>query len=253
MVKGIVKNLLAKFNLRLISDKQYVYNEAVPNELEPEFLDIYQKCRPYTMTSLERMYAAYKAADYVISNAVPGSIVECGVWKGGSTMIMIHTLLARGIKDRAVYLYDTFEGMPEPTAKDTSIDGSTAFGTWKDNQTDQENTWCYSPIDEVKKNVLSTGYPSQLIHFVKGKVEDTIPGTLPEQIALLRLDTDWFDSTYHELIHLYPILSKSGVLIIDDYGHWQGAREAVDKYFQEQSIRMLLNRIDYTGRVGIKA
>ena len=77
-----------------------------------------------------------------------------------------------------------------------------------------------------------------------------IPKYLPGEIALLRLDTDWYKSTQHELIHLYPLLVGSGVLIIDDYGHWQGAKKAVDEYFSDKKI--LLNRIDYTGRISIK-
>ncbi|MDJ1468594.1 TylF/MycF/NovP-related O-methyltransferase [Cytophagaceae bacterium DM2B3-1] len=252
MIKTLLKNILHKSGLRVISHKQQIYNEIVGNELEEEFIEIYKKCRPYTLTSVERMYAAYKATEYIISQNITGAIVECGVWKGGSTMVMIYTLLARGITNRQIYLYDTFEGMSEPTTKDKTIDGESAFGTWKDSQTTQENTWCYSPLDEVQKNILGTGYSPDNIKFVKGKVEDTIPGVIPDQVALLRLDTDWYDSTYHELLHLFPILSKNGVLIIDDYGHWQGAREAVDSYFKEKNVTMLLNRIDYTGRVGIK-
>ncbi len=87
---------------------------------------------------------------------------------------------------------------------------------------------------------------------IKGKVEETIPHDIPEKISILRLDTDWYESTYHELVHLYPRLVKGGVLIIDDYGHWQGARKAVDQYFQENNIPVLLNWIDYTGRVAVK-
>ena len=68
----------------------------------------------------------------------------------------------------------------------------------------------------------------------------------------MRLDTDWYESTKHELTHLFPLLSSGGVIIIDDYGHWQGAKKAVDEYFEENNIKILLNRIDYTGRVGIK-
>jgi hypothetical protein len=75
---------------------------------------------------------------------------------------------------------------------------------------------------------------------------------LPEQIAVLRLDTDFYESTRHELRHLYPRLVHGGVLIIDDYGHWAGARKAVDEYIAEEGIRLLLNRIDYTGRIAIK-
>lgn len=96
----------------------------------------------------------------------------------------------------------------------------------------------------------STNYPAEMLVFIKGKVEDTIPKTMPKHIALLRLDTDWYESTKHELLHLYPLLSKSGVLIIDDYGYWAGSKKAVDEYFSKGE--MLLNRIDYTSRIAIK-
>lgn len=252
MIKQSILNFIEKAGYRLIKQGQLLYGEPVPNELEKDFLEIYQKCRPFTMTSIERMYAAWKAARYVAQNQVSGAIVECGVWKGGSTMVMAYALQQMGVTDRLIYLYDTYEGMSEPTEKDKDLSGTSAQGTWVDNQTDSVNEWCYSPLEEVQKNLQSTGYPIENIHFVKGKVEDTMPATLPKQIALLRLDTDWFDSTYHELIHLYPLLVEKGVLIIDDYGHWQGAREAVDKYFAENQVNMLLSRIDYTGRIGIK-
>ena len=115
------------------------------------------------------------------------------------------------------------------------------------------STWCYSPIEDVKKNVLSTGYPERNVHFIKGKVEDSIPGHIPEKIALLRLDTDWYESTKHEMTHLFPRLVQGGVLIIDDYGHWEGARRAVDEYCADNGIHILLNRVDYTARIGVKA
>ena len=78
------------------------------------------------------------------------------------------------------------------------------------------------------------------------------PAASPPSIALLRLDTDWYESTYHELVHLYPRLSVGGILIIDDYGYWQGARRAVDRYFAEQGTRVFLSRIDETGRLAVK-
>ena len=83
-------------------------------------------------------------------------------------------------------------------------------------------------------------------------MEETIPTHIPHAISLLRLDTDWYESTKHELTHLFPLLSPGGVIIIDDYGHWQGAKKAVDEYFEENKIKILLNRIDYTGRIGVK-
>ena len=100
--------------------------------------------------------------------------------------------------------------------------------------------------------MLSTGYDIARTHFVAGDVEQTIPGVVPEQISLLRLDTDWYESTRHELKHLYPRLIRGGVLIIDDYGHWKGARQAVDEYLAETGAKLLLNRIDYTGRAAVK-
>jgi len=89
------------------------------------------------------------------------------------------------------------------------------------------------------------------MHFIKGRVEETIPNAAPEQIALLRLDTDWYESTRHELIHLFPRLTHGGVLIIDDYGYWQGARKAVDEYIEENKLSILLARIDSTARMAV--
>jgi hypothetical protein len=152
-----------------------------------------------------------------------------------------------------IFLYDTFEGMSEPSEKDADLLGKGAKQLLNQSEkTTEDIMWCYAPIEDVKKNIESTGYPSQQVNYIKGKVEETIPQTMPGEIAILRLDTDWYESTYHELKYLFPKLVKGGVLIIDDYGHWQGAREAVDQYFKENNIHMLLNRIDYTGRIGIK-
>ena len=162
-------------------------------------------------------------------------------------------LLDANVTDRKLYLYDTFEGMSEPTNKDVDFNGNTAMNLLKDaDKFEQKSIWCYSAIDEVKENLYATNYPKENFIFIQGKVEDTIPQTIPSIISLLRLDTDWYESTYHELIHLYPLLSNKGILIIDDYGHWKGSREATDNYFKEHNIKMLLNRVDYTVRVGIK-
>jgi hypothetical protein len=114
------------------------------------------------------------------------------------------------------------------------------------------NEWFYSPLDEVQANMRRTGLAPERFEFVRGRVEDTIPARLPERIALLRLDTDWYESTRHELIHLFPLLEPGGVLIVDDYGAWEGARRAVDEYFDETGTKILLSRIDETGRIGVK-
>jgi hypothetical protein len=137
--------------------------------------------------------------------------------------------------------------MPKPTDKDVDINGTPYFLLWK-----KEKELLTVSLDEVKNNMLSTGYPKENIIFVKGMVEKTIPRTLPNQIALLRLDTDLYESTYHELIHLYQKVTTQGVVIIDDYGHFQGSQEATDKYFSQESWEVLFHRIDYSCRVGIK-
>ena len=110
----------------------------------------------------------------------------------------------------------------------------------------------YASLEDVKKNLTASGYPPERIHYIQGKVEDTIPDTAPTQICMLRLDTDWYESTRHELAHLYPLLSRHGVLVIDDYGHWQGARQAVDEYFAARPEPVYLHRVDYTARLVVR-
>ena len=168
-------------------------------------------------------------------------------------MIMAEKLKSMGQTKTQLYLYDTYEGMSEPTLMDKSIDGRSADEQLAAaNKDEATSVWCYSTLEEVEQNVLSTGYPAANLHFVKGKVEDTIPQTMPDKIALLRLDTDWYESTKHELIHLFPRLVVGGILIIDDYGHWEGCRKAVDEYFAEHKTQIFLSRIDYTGRIAVK-
>ncbi len=218
-----------------------------------EFIDIYESCKEFSMTGVERMFALYKSIEYIIKNNIEGDFVECGVWRGGSSMVIAKTLAKFNVTDRKIYLYDTFEGMSEPTEKDISKDGYTADKMMKAaDKNDQTSVWCFADLDDVKNNMRKTGYPESNISFIKGKVEDTIPAKSPgSKIALLRLDTDWYESTLHEMKHLYPKLVSRGVLIIDDYGHWQGARQAIDEYFLTTSP-LLLNRIDYTGRIAVK-
>jgi len=243
----VVKKLV-----RTVKKEAMTRLDVVSRDMEPAFTSLFADCHRYTMTSPERMYALYKAVEYLVRNRVPGDIVECGVWKGGSSMMMALALAHFGDTTRTLYLYDTFAGMPEPGAADVDAEGRESASTWGRMQRDGHNEWCYSPLDEVKANLASTGYPADRVAYVPGKVEDTIPGTRPERIALLRLDTDWYASTRHELEHLYPALVPGGVLVLDDYGAWQGARQATDEYFAGRGLPLLLNRIDETGRIAVK-
>jgi hypothetical protein len=205
------------------------------------------------MVSRERLYAHFQAVQYVVKKGLPGDIVECGVWRGGTSMVGALTLLSMGDTSRNIRLYDTFAGMTAPTEADTSPwDGQIAKTLWKKNQGKEANNWCYAPLEEVRKNMLSTGYPAQNINFVKGDVLETLSGWPPAEIAVLRLDTDWYESTLKCLEELYPRLVPGGVLLIDDYGAWTGCRKAVTEYCEANNISLLLHRTDYTGRSAIK-
>jgi hypothetical protein len=223
--------------------------QGCPSDFGKEEAEILRAVRPWTMTSPERIYALIQAVRYVSTNGIAGAIVECGVWKGGSMAAVARTLLRQKDTSRDLYLFDTFEGMSEPTGNDVDYTGKLA------NEVMQENSGfkcADAPLEQVKEVLLATGYPKDKIHFVPGKVEDTVPGSAPDAISLLRLDTDWYESTKHELVHLFPRLAKAGVIIIDDYGHWRGSRQACDEYFAENRLPILLNRIDYTGRIALK-
>ncbi|MFM2192729.1 MAG: hypothetical protein RLZZ118_1686 [Bacteroidota bacterium] len=250
----MINKILNTFNLKLIKTNSIdnIENNILKDNIE--FSEFYNLCKLYTMTSMERLFSLYNSTNYIIKNNIPGDFVECGVWKGGSSMMIALVLNKNKIFDRKIYMYDTYEGMSEPDENDLDISGQSAksqlINSSKENQ---KSVWCFSSLDEVKRNVTLTNFPMELFQFVVGKVEDTIPDTIPiGEISLLRLDTDWYASTKQELIHLYPKLVKKGVLIIDNYGHWQGCRKAVDEYFKSENINLLLNVIDYTGRSAIK-
>ncbi len=182
------------------------------DDVEAAFRVMVEEIRPFTMTSMERLYALYKAVHYVVAAQVPGAFVECGVWRGGSMMLIARVLASLNRMDRDLFLFDTFEGLPRPDSEmDVDIWGNRAIDGWLPKQVSETSShWAEAGLDEVRANIASTGYPADRVHFVKGMVEATIPDAAPREIALLRLDTDWYASTKHEMVHLYPRLSRSG-------------------------------------------
>jgi hypothetical protein len=213
-----------------------------------------ESLKPFTMTSSERLWSLINAVRHVVDNSIPGDFVECGVWRGGSVMAMAQELSELGVRDRKIWLYDTFSGMTAPTSVDVEAGtGVSAANLLESTPSSEGNSmWCIAGLADVAANVRSTGYPMENFEFVEGDVTRTLQQTYPEKIALLRLDTDWYESTRVELEVLYPRLAVGGVCIFDDYGHWQGARKAVDEYFAKLGYRPYMHPIDYSGRVLIK-
>ena len=185
----------------------------------------------YAAMSTVRVYSLIKAAQYVNKNNIPGPAVVCGVGNGGSALALARAFRNAGETDREIWLYDTFDSERRHAQDDYT-----------------------APISYVKAILAKRcpQYRQESFKFIKGMVEDTIPATIPPSISVLHCDTDWYESTKHELIHLYPLLSFGGVLLVDDYGVWEGARRATDEYFEETCEPMLLNVIDHTGRIGVK-
>ncbi len=201
------------------------------------------------MVAWSGLYSAYRAARYVATAHIKGDIVECGVWRGGCSIIMAETLAGCGVTETKIYMYDTFEGMSEPTDKDFHIQTKEPATALLRSSPKSHPIWAISHLAEVRKNIASAAYPERNFVIIKGRVEDTIPASLPEKIAILRLDTDWYGSTRHELIHLFPRLVRGGVLICDDYGVWAGARKALDEYLADNGIALLLNSDAINGAV----
>jgi hypothetical protein len=253
MIIHTLKKLFRLSGFDIVRYRKPASGSQFPPDFEQRDTEIMRVVEPYTMTSPERIFAMIQAVRYVVQWDIPGAVVECGVWRGGSTMAAALSLLQMNCQNKELYLFDTFAGMPPPDNRDVNIRGHTASDILQNPQhPNYQNVLACATLNEVRANMQKTGYDLSKVHFVQGKVEDTIPANAPETIALLRLDTDWYESTKHELEHLYPRLSSGGVIIIDDYGHWQGCRKATDEYLTHYNVPLLINRIDYTGRIAVK-
>jgi hypothetical protein len=202
------------------------------------------------MTENEKLFSLIVATRYVLDHGIAGEIVECGVWRGGSMQAVARTLMGRGVTDRQLHLFDTFDGMPEPDDADRRYDGKPAVELLERAEK-TANIWAIASLEDVQAGMAETGYPGERIHFHPGLVEDTIPAEAPDGIAILRLDTDWYSSTKHELEHLYDRVPSGGVLIMDDYGFWQGARQATDEFLDRRGEQLLLVPMA-SGRIAVK-
>jgi len=220
-----------------------------PSDFGPVDIALCEEVGPYTMTSPVAIVTLAEAVRDLTRRGITGAYVECGVWRGGSMMAIARTLLTLGRGDAELYLFDTFEGMTPPGPHDVSRSGRSAAALLNEDRNRHDSLlWARAPLEAVQAAMASVGYPDEHLHYVKGRVEDTVPAQAPERIALLCLDTDWYESTQHELDHLYPRLQPGGMLIIDDYGWWGGCRKATDEYFDSHGHLPFLARVDDSGR-----
>jgi len=254
MIKKAIKSLFKKLGFDIVDIVKYPEKQSsLHADFEKRHIEIIERVSPYTITASEKIYTLIESVRYILRNDIKGDFLECGVYKGGSMMTIALTLIAEGVTDRELYLFDTFEGMPKPDERDINLWGIPSLEKFNEKKiSDVSSTWVNASLASVKQAMSLTGYPMERIHYVKGLVENTLPEEAPKKIALLRLDTDWYKSTIHELTHLYPHLSPKGIVIVDDYGHHKGAKEAVDEYFQKKEMMPFLHRINYSARLIIK-
>lgn len=248
-MKQLVRNALKAVGYRIIRDEQPLAH-LIP-EIDPFQQHVIETCSKYSMTGPIRLWTFLRAIENVATQGLVGDIVECGVWRGGN-LILAGLLRERLNLTAEIWGYDTFEGMSAPTVRDRKHkDIKLAQERFDELQRGDHNEWCYATIGEVRDNFAREAGPVPL-RLVKGKVEETLrdAANLPERISVLRLDTDWYESTKAELAILYPRLVDGGVLIIDDYGEWAGAKQAVDEYFAHQKI--WLHYVDPSCRMFVK-
>ncbi len=249
----LIRNCLRSLGLE-VSRYRPRGKENIPDAIPDSFKALYKTYHDSSMVKWSGLYTAFNAVDHISKQGIKGSIIECGVWKGGCTAIMAEHLKNLQDISRDFYLYDTYEGMSEPTDKDFSFfTKKKAKELYKTYQKDGKTDWSVGTLDTVQKTLEQTGYPQDKIHMIEGKVEETIPQNIPDTIALLRLDTDWYESTRHELEHLFPKLVTGGILIVDDYGAWAGSKQAVDEYFSQHAHQIYFHYDAFTGNIcGVK-
>jgi O-methyltransferase len=200
-----------------------------------------------TMATTDAVVATITAARYAVQSDITGDFVECGVWRGGNALAAKLIFDEYG-SDKQVWLFDTFAGMTAPTEHDRAIfTDDDAEALFAENRKADHNEWCYASLEDVQANFAGL----DRVKFVKGDVAETLRGHIPSAISVLRLDTDFYDSTKIELEVLYPLLSIGGALLIDDFGYWEGARKAVEEYFAGKD-RPLLFSAGYSARMGVK-
>ena len=190
------------------------------------------------MIGLKRLDNLQYCVEEVIKNRVPGDLIETGAWRGGACILMRAVLKAYGIKDRIVWVADSFEGLPKPDIKKYPLDAQILFHTLDSLSVS---------LQEVKDNFKRYSLLDDQVCFLKGWFNDTLPKAPIGKLALLRVDGDMYESTYDSFENLYPKLSHGGYVIIDDFGDIPACRQAVLDYRKRHNIHEKIIRIDANG------
>jgi O-methyltransferase len=187
------------------------------------------------MVGATRLAALYDAVSRVVANEVSGDLVECGVARGGSGAIM--AMAAEDARaDRTLWLFDTFEGLPSPSRADPDYELALRYAGK-----------CRGDLPDVQELFTRLGLDRR-VRYTKGRFRDTLPQSPVGAIAVLHLDCDWHDSVKECLENLYDRVAPGGVIQFDDYGHWLGARNAVDDFLRHRGITEQLRYVDYSAR-----
>jgi O-methyltransferase len=265
-MKRIVKKLLNAMGIDIVRyrsplEKNLCLNEKLGFEFEEEATACIHVVRDNTMLSKRSLVTLYQQVAYCEKNGVPGAFVECGVWKGGAMGMMALANMQKGGFRRHLHLFDAFQEICEP---DATVDGERAMrevkkytgsGHYKGILQPLAGIYDYlggpGTLGENKQLLEKTiGYPIEFLHYHVGWFQQTVP-TVHESIgpiAILRLDGDWYVSTKVCLEYLFKNVVKGGIVIIDDYGYYEGCRGAVDEFLLSRKIKIYMHNIDNTGR-----
>jgi len=252
----------------LFSSLGYQVTRLEPTQMGPQGYDLEEEARQsinvvreHTMVPYQRLVTLYQQAVFCERNDIEGSFVECGTWRGGAVGLMALANLRYGAARRHIHLFDSFEGIPEP---DELVDGEEALkfahavgGGVNGKLIPLRNQYASVGTLEANRQFLERQlkYDPRYLHYHKGWFQDTVPKDAPEcgEIAILRLDGDWYASTHICLETLYDQVVSGGFIIHDDYGYYDGCRKAVDEFVERRNLNIYFHHIDPAGRYWIKS